>query len=55
MELEINMMNFRRTKGCFDKALSGIENCKKVNQKVGVRFTINSHNYRSNRGYISFN
>ena len=36
---------FRRTKGCFDKALAGIENCKKVDQKVGVRFTINSHNY----------
>ncbi|MFT5874934.1 MAG: putative heme d1 biosynthesis radical SAM protein NirJ1 [Clostridium sp.] len=36
---------FRRTKGCFDKALNGIENCKKVNQKVGLRFTINSHNY----------
>ncbi|MBX4269677.1 putative heme d1 biosynthesis radical SAM protein NirJ1 [Clostridium estertheticum] len=36
---------FRRTKGCFDKALNGIRNCRDVNQKVGVRFTINSHNY----------
>lgn len=36
---------FRRTKGCFNKALAGIENCKNVNQKVGVRFTINAHNY----------
>ena len=36
---------FRRTKGSFNKALSGIENCKKVDQKVGVRFTINDHNY----------
>jgi MoaA/NifB/PqqE/SkfB family radical SAM enzyme len=36
---------FRRTKGCFDKALNGIRNCREVNQKVGVRFTINSHNY----------
>ncbi|MCB2357648.1 putative heme d1 biosynthesis radical SAM protein NirJ1 [Clostridium estertheticum] len=36
---------FRRTKGCFDKALNGIRNCREVNQKVGVRFTINTHNY----------
>ncbi|MBU3161608.1 putative heme d1 biosynthesis radical SAM protein NirJ1 [Clostridium frigoris] len=36
---------FRRTKGSFDKALVGIKNCKEVDQKVGVRFTINSHNY----------
>ena len=36
---------FRRTKGSFDKALNGIVNCREVNQKVGVRFTINSHNY----------
>ena len=36
---------FRHTKGCFDKDLAEIENCKKVEQKVGVRFTINSHNY----------
>lgn len=36
---------FRRTKGCFNKALSGIRNCHDVNQKVGLRFTINRHNY----------
>jgi len=36
---------FRRTKGSFDKALNGIKNCRDVNQKVGVRFTINSNNY----------
>lgn len=36
---------FRHTKGCFDKALGGIRNCRDVNQKVGLRFTINSHNY----------
>lgn len=36
---------FRRTKGCFDKALNGIRNCRDVNQKVGLRFTINRHNY----------
>jgi len=36
---------FRRTKGCFDKALNGIRSCREVNQRVGVRFTINSHNY----------
>lgn len=36
---------FRRTKGCFEKALNGIRNCREVNQKVGLRFTINSYNY----------
>ena len=36
---------FRRSKGCFDKALSGIRNCREVNQKVGLRFTISGHNY----------
>lgn len=36
---------FRRTKGSFDKALRGIRNCLEVGQKVGLRFTINRHNY----------
>ena len=36
---------FRRTRGCFDKALKGIQNCREVKQKVGLRFTINKHNY----------
>lgn len=36
---------FRRTRGCFDKALEGIRNCREASQKVGLRFTINSHNY----------
>lgn len=36
---------FRRTKGCFDKALNGIRNCLKSGQRVGLRFTINRHNF----------
>lgn len=36
---------FRKTKGSFDKALSGIRNCLEINQKVGLRFTINRYNY----------
>ncbi len=36
---------FRQTKGCFDTALTGIRNCREANQKVGLRFTINKHNY----------
>lgn len=36
---------FRRSKGCFDEALNGIRNCREANQKVGLRFTINKHNY----------
>lgn len=31
--------------GAFKAALSGIENCVAVGQKVGLRFTINRHNY----------
>ena len=40
-----NHDEFRRSKGSFDKALNGIRNCREVNQKVGLRFTINRHNY----------
>lgn len=36
---------FRRDKGSFNKALEGIRNCLEVGQKVGLRFTINRHNY----------
>ena len=36
---------FRHTKGSFDKALNGIRNCRDVNQRIGLRFTINKYNY----------
>jgi putative heme d1 biosynthesis radical SAM protein NirJ1 len=36
---------FRGSKGAFVSALNGIRNCKEVGQKVGLRFTINKHNY----------
>ncbi|MDP4143415.1 MAG: putative heme d1 biosynthesis radical SAM protein NirJ1 [Bacillota bacterium] len=36
---------FRGTKGCFDSALRGIRNCIELNQRVGLRFTINKYNY----------
>lgn len=36
---------FRKTKGSFDKALKGIRNCLEIEQRVGLRFTINRHNY----------
>jgi 12,18-didecarboxysiroheme deacetylase len=35
---------FRGVKGCFDKVISAIENCKKEGIKVGLRFTINKLN-----------
>jgi len=35
---------FRAKPGAFDAALTGIENCVAVGQKVGLRFTINRHN-----------
>ncbi|OEF99281.1 putative heme d1 biosynthesis radical SAM protein NirJ1 [Vulcanibacillus modesticaldus] len=36
---------FRRHEGAFDKALEGVRNLLEVGQRVGLRFTINKHNY----------
>ncbi len=36
---------FRGVEGAFQKAMSGIENCVAVGQRVGLRFTINRHNF----------
>ena len=41
-----NHDGFRGITGAFDSALKGIRNCKEVNQKVGLRFTINKNNYK---------
>ncbi|PRR85891.1 putative heme d1 biosynthesis radical SAM protein NirJ1 [Clostridium luticellarii] len=40
-----NHDKFRGTKGSFCNALMGIRNCREAGQKVGLRFTINKHNY----------
>lgn len=40
-----NNDKFRGQKGAFDKALKGIRNCLEIGQRVGLRFTINRHNY----------
>lgn len=37
---------FRAYKGAFKKAIRGIRNCKEKEIKVGLRFTINKHNYK---------
>lgn len=37
--------SFRQKKGAFQEAIRGIENCVSAGQKVGLRFTINKHNY----------
>lgn len=36
---------FRGKKGAFQAAMQGIQNCVAVGQRVGLRFTINRHNY----------
>ena len=41
-----NNDKFRGQKGAFDLALRGIQNCLAEGQKVGLRFTINRHNYQ---------
>lgn len=40
-----NNDRFRGSNGAFKASLSGIRNCRRVGQKVGLRFTINRHNY----------
>lgn len=37
---------FRQKKGAFNDAVRGIESCISVGQRVGLRFTINKHNYK---------
>ena len=41
-----NHDKFRGITGAFDLALKGIRNCQEVDQKVGLRFTINKNNYK---------
>ena len=36
---------FRGVDGAYQKAMQGIENCVSVGQRVGLRFTINRHNF----------
>ncbi|MCK8816105.1 putative heme d1 biosynthesis radical SAM protein NirJ1 [Natroniella sulfidigena] len=44
--LEETNDQFRGKEGAFKKALEGIHNCLEIDQKVGLRFTINRHNYQ---------
>ncbi len=37
---------FRRVKGCFQRALDGIENCKAEGIRTGLRVTLTRHNYK---------
>ncbi|MBM7865503.1 putative heme d1 biosynthesis radical SAM protein NirJ1 [Heliobacterium gestii] len=39
-----NNDKFRGKKGAFEDALAGIRNCLAIDQRVGLRFTINRHN-----------
>ena len=40
---------FRGVEGAYKNAMSGIENCVAVGQRVGLRFTINKQNPRNTR------
>lgn len=40
-----NNDRFRGRAGAFTAALAGIRNCREAEQRVGLRFTINRHNY----------
>jgi putative heme d1 biosynthesis radical SAM protein NirJ1 len=41
----VNNDRFRGRKGAFDAALGGIRACRSAGVRVGLRFTINRHNY----------
>lgn len=41
-----NNDRFRGKKGAFVEALKGIQYCRREQQRVGLRFTINKHNYQ---------
>lgn len=44
--LEDTHDKFRRTKGCWKKALQGLENCKAAGLRTGLRITLTRHNFR---------
>ncbi len=44
--VESNNDRFRGKAGAFREALRGIQRCRAVGQRVGLRFTINRHNYQ---------
>ncbi len=45
---------FRGREGAFKAAMQGIENCVAVGQRVGLRFTINQHNFRELESIFDF-
>lgn len=44
---------FREKKGAFKQTISGIRNCIKNNVRVGLRFTINKHNFKDINGIFT--
>lgn len=45
---------FRGVEGAFQKAMAGIQNCVAVDQRVGLRFTINHHNIQELENIFDF-
>jgi radical SAM protein with 4Fe4S-binding SPASM domain len=45
---------FRGRKGAFERAVSGIRNCRAVGQKVGLRMTLTPHNVRDLEAIFDF-
>ena len=45
---------FRGVDGAYEKAMHGIENCVVVGQRVGLRFTINRHNFEDLENIFDF-
>ncbi len=44
---------FRGIEGAYDQIIKGIENCKAVGQKVGLRFTLQKKNYKEVKDILS--
>ena len=45
---------FRGIEGAYERAMQGIENCVAVGQRVGLRFTINRHNFEDLNNIFDF-
>ncbi len=45
---------FRGVEGAFKRTMSGFDNCRAVNQRVGLRLTLTGRNYRDLHGIFDF-
>ena len=54
MASKMSMTSSRGKEGAFKAAMQGIQNCVAVDQRVGLRFTINHHNIKEMDNIFDF-